>query len=200
MDRSPNGEYFLTAYGKAVLEILPSLRFITENRDFFLDHEIGLLPQQFVRRLGDLEGSKRERNVSGILRHTEQVIAKAKEFVWLMSDQVFLSTQMSQRMFSNRTEIAWKILIPRSALEGAADQSLSFPENFDLRFLDDLKAGIAMNERRAGVTFADLKGKLDMSSGFGSDDRGIRSWCKDLFLYYWQTAGKEMRAVGEFQY
>jgi hypothetical protein len=43
---------------------------------------------------------------------------------------------------------------------------------------ENIKVGIAMNEKIAGITFADLKGKIDF---FTSSSVDFHRWCHDLF-------------------
>lgn len=41
-----------------------------------------------------------------------------------------------------------------------------------------------MNEKIAGITFADLKGKIDFFTSSGVD---FHRWCHDLFTFYWSS-------------
>lgn len=184
LDKNVSGEFFLTSYGNLALELLPSLEFAVENKEYILDHNLAFLPPQLSRRLGDLVGAKYVNTVLGILRLTEQAISEASEYVWLMADQAFLPAQMEERIFSNKSEISWRIIVPQRAVD-RPNQITSIPENFQFRFVDEPKAAIAMNEKRAGVAFSDLKGKLDMSAGFSGETKLFHDWCGDLFLYYW---------------
>ena len=54
---------------------------------------------------------------------------------------------------------------------------------------NDIKVGIAMNEKIAGLTFPNTTGKLDFNSGFRSDNQAFRQWCQDLFEHHWSNVG-----------
>ncbi len=41
----------------------------------------------------------------------------------------------------------------------------------------EIKAGIALNEKMAGLTFPDTTGKLDFNRGFESNNYVFRKWC-----------------------
>jgi hypothetical protein len=58
---------------------------------------------------------------------------------------------------------------------------------------DDIKIGIAMNEKIAGVVFPDTMGKIDFNGGFRSDNPLFHKWCRDLFVYYWNKKGRSMQ-------
>jgi len=58
---------------------------------------------------------------------------------------------------------------------------------------NDIKAGIALNEKIAGLTFPDIMGKLDFNSGFKSDNLLFCKWCKDLFEFHWNKKGKRVQ-------
>ena len=52
IDRESNGTFFLTTFGKAILEQIPTLDFLSRNKDYFSDHTFSSLPLKFVRRIG----------------------------------------------------------------------------------------------------------------------------------------------------
>jgi predicted transcriptional regulator len=47
-----------------------------------------------------------------------------------------------------------------------------------------------MNEKIAGVSFSDLKGKMDFDSGFRSSSIDFHKWCNDVFNFYWNRSKK----------
>ncbi len=48
----------LTTFGKLIVNLLPSIRFVTEDREYFLSQDISSLPLEFVERLGELQENK----------------------------------------------------------------------------------------------------------------------------------------------
>jgi predicted transcriptional regulator len=57
----------------------------------------------------------------------------------------------------------------------------------------NIKAGLALNEKIAGLTFPDVTGRLDFNSGFRSSDLLFHKWCYDLFIYHRNKAIKKVR-------
>jgi predicted transcriptional regulator len=65
-------------------------------------------------------------------------------------------------------------------------------DKLELKLVPDenVKIGVAMNERIAGIAFPDLKGKMDFNSGFTSGSIHFHKWCRDLFSFYWNRLKK----------
>ena len=52
-----DGTYAITNYGKLALQLLQSLEFTFEHKEYFLNHDVWRLPYQFVNRIGELSRS-----------------------------------------------------------------------------------------------------------------------------------------------
>jgi predicted transcriptional regulator len=48
--------------------------------------------------------------------------------------------------------------------------------------------GIALNEKVAGITFPDVEGRIDYSSGFIGYGLEFQRWCRDVFNWMWDSA------------
>lgn len=200
VDKKSSGEYLASSVGKLWLSQLESLEFIVHNRDYLFDHDLSVLPEKFVHRLGELRRSNFARNVTDVLQHTQAVLKGAHEYVFLMADQPLIPGIREENAFPNVDEnVQWKSIIPRSEIP----QMNSTPEtrgNSELRFMDKPKVAIAMNEKIAGVTFLDLRGRLDMSAGFAGDDKDFHSWCFDLFYHYWDETEQQREPKTDFEF
>jgi predicted transcriptional regulator len=203
VEKDSDGFFGLTAFGKIILNLLPSIRFLTQNREYFLSHDISSLPPEFIERIGELQEGEYGEKVGSILAHTQQVVQDAEEYIWLMADHPLGGEEYvteSGKLESSRT-VTWRIIIP------AADSSIDWQDlrrtvgthkgRIEYRLIEDvknIKAGIALNEKIAGVTFPDIMGKkLDFNSGFRSNDPIFRKWCQDLFEFHWNKAGKKVQ-------
>ena len=82
----------MTPYGQHVLSAISSLKFLSDHRDYFLDHTLSSIPGEFVLRVGELEGAQFTRDVMLAFRDVELTIEKSERFVWIMSNQVQMST------------------------------------------------------------------------------------------------------------
>jgi predicted transcriptional regulator len=81
-----NGYYALTTLGKLVIKLLPSIGFLSQNKEYLLTHNISSLPEEFIERIGELQEHQYNAKVGLVLSFTHQVIREADKYVWLMSD------------------------------------------------------------------------------------------------------------------
>ncbi len=193
IEKDSEGTYKPTSYGKLVCLLLSSFDFLSKNRDYFLSHDISSLPREFIERIGELTVHEPAVNVSNVLRHTEQAISSANEFVWLMADQALITGPAVAQAVGNR-DLSIRIMIPKNILMPKQFQETKtlLGNKFELKLLPDenVKVAIALNEKIAGITFPDLKGKMDFDSGFTSSSIDFHRWCIDLFTSYWDRSKK----------
>jgi predicted transcriptional regulator len=200
IERNPHGLYTLTTFGRIVLILLPSFSFISKHRtrDYLLSHDISILPQEFIERIGELSIYHYAENVSSVLRLTEQVVSSAGDYVWLMADQALITGTTLAKAVANHDPLV-RIIIPKGSfnLQEYHDSKKTLGDRLVLRLLPDkdVKVAIALNEKIAGIVFPDLRGKIDFDSGFSSgssdDDSGnsnFHKWCSDLFVLYWNRS------------
>jgi predicted transcriptional regulator len=193
IEKNSDGFYTLTSYGRLVLLLLSSYRFLSKTRDYFLSHDISFLPQEFIGRIGELSVHEYAVNVSNVLRHIEQVISSVKEYVWLMADQALITRPSIDQAIGNR-DVSVSIIIPKSSLTPEQYQQTKrlLGDVLEMKLVPDenVKVGIAMNEKIAGICFPDLKGKMDFNVGFTSSSINFHKWCNDLFTFYWNRSKK----------
>jgi predicted transcriptional regulator len=204
VEKDSDAFFGLTAFGKIILNLLPSIRFLTQNREYFLSHDISSLPLEFIERLGELQESEYGEKVGSILMHTQHVIQDAEEYIWLMADHLLGGQEYvtgSGKLESSRT-VTWRIIIPAAdsssidwtRLRASAGTHKGRIEYHLIEDVRSIKAGIALNEKIAGLTFPDIMGKkLDFNSGFRSNDPIFCKWCQDLFVFHWNKAGKKVQ-------
>jgi predicted transcriptional regulator len=200
IEKDSDGLFSLTAFGKIIVNLLPSIRFVTENREYFLSHDISSLPLEFIERLGELQEGQYGEKVGSILAHIQQVVQDAEEYIWLMADHPLGGQEYVTKSgkLENTSSVTWRVIIP-------ADSNIDWTElrrtvgthkgRIEYHLIEDpndIKAGIALNEKIAGLTFPNTRGKLDFNSGFRSSNPVFRKWCQDLFEHHWSKAGKSV--------
>jgi predicted transcriptional regulator len=200
IEKDSDGFFGLTAFGKIVLNLLPSINFLMQNREYFLSHDISSLPQQFIERLGELQEGEYAEKVGSILAHIQQVVQDAEQYIWLMSDHPLGGEgHVTESGKLESSTVTWRIIIPadssnidRTRLRASVGTHKGRIEYHLIEDPNDIKAGIALNEKIAGLTFSDITGKLDFNIGFRSNNPVFRQWCQDLFEYHWSKAGKKV--------
>ena len=186
IEKQSDGCFTLTSFGRAMEALLPSLKFLTQYREYFLSHDLSALPLDFLERIGELQRSEFAHGVGLVLSHTSQVFREAKRFVWLASDNVMDLSTLGGRAASE--DVVLRIIVPAGRISGPQSVGAELPAKAELRVVGKVSAGLALNEKTAGVTFPDLAGKIDFNSGFAGGDPKFRKWCTDLFMFHWNEA------------
>ncbi len=200
IEKDSDGLFSLTAFGKIIVNLLPSIRFVTENKEYFLSHDISSLPLEFIERLGELQESQYGEKVGAILVHLQQVVQDAEDYIWMMADHPLGGQEYVTKSgkLENTSSVTWRVIIPSDSnidwteLRRTVGTHKGRIEYHLIEDPNDIKAGIALNEKIAGLTFPNTRGKLDFNSGFRSNNSIFRKWCQDLFEHHWSKPGKRM--------
>ena len=201
IEKDSDGLFGLTAFGKTIVNLLPSIRFLTENKEYFLSHDISSLPLEFIERLGELQEGQYADKVGSILAHIQQVVQSAEEYIWLMADHRLGDQEYVTKSgkLENSGTVTWRVIVPAASGINWAEVRRTVGihkgriEYHLIQDPNDIKVGMALNEKIAGVTFPDITGKLDFNSGFRSDNPLFRKWCRDLFVIHWTRNGKRVQ-------
>jgi predicted transcriptional regulator len=188
IERVSDGCFILTQLGKTLRVLLPSLKFLTRHKEYFMSHDISALPLEFIERIGELEQGEFRHGIGEVLSHTADVFRGAEKYVWLCSDNVMDLTTLGGKCAGE--DVLLRIIVPTASIDEIAPETLraELGVKVELRVVDRVKAGLAMNERKAGVTFPDVTGKIDFNGGFGSVDPSFHKWSADLFMFHWNKA------------
>src|SRR5215203_6354239 len=88
VDRESNGTFFLTTFGKTVLQQIPTLDFLSRNKDYFSDHTFSALPLKFIRRIGSLSSSKLISGLVSVDESLKDIYDRSQEYVYAMIPEV----------------------------------------------------------------------------------------------------------------
>ncbi len=201
IEKDSDGFFSLTAFGKMIVNLLPSIKFLAQNREYFLLHDISSFPLEFIERLGELQEGQYGEKAGRILAHAQQVVQDAEEYIWLMSDHTVEGQGYvtgSGKLESSST-VTWRVIIPADSsidwtrLRRSVGTHKGRIEYHLMEDPNDIKAGMALNEKIAGVTFPNTTQKLDFNSGFRSSNPIFCKWCQDLFEFHWNKKGKRVQ-------
>jgi predicted transcriptional regulator len=197
--KDADGNFHLTAFGEASLQLLENFEFISKNAKYFKTHEISKLPPEYAASIGCLKKSEFVGQFTEAMFNGENLIREAKEFVWICIDEILAS---SLPIFIEAIDrgIDLKKLMPRNAVIPAAILKLANDPAFDRaarakkaesRYLDQIDFFLLMSEKEVSIGFKNSEGVFDHVGSFRSTDEAAIEWTKSLFLNYWEKAKRE---------
>jgi len=188
--RNPDGEYELTPYGSVSLRLLSSYDFVSRNRQYFIGHDVSVLPYEFINRLGELSACSFQEDVITNYAMAGEIMKQAEEYVYGMGGQfrVDAASIVDEKV---KLGVKFRSIIPETIVPLPGYRQAAGVER---RTLPSVKIRVIMTEKEAFVGFPTLEGKIDFTS-FVSKDAKFRKWCLDLFNYYWDQGKPLVGAV-----
>jgi predicted transcriptional regulator len=198
--KDPDGNYILTSFGELALTLVNGPLFAVTHRDYFMNHLISVLPDEFLLRIGELEKMKCVDDVMVVFRNIENMFMKAEKETFRITDR-YMMIIVKESLSALKRGISLKIITPK-VMEYPPDveQLSTFEEHWrnklhETREIDNVNVFLAMSEKEvAALAFPTLDGKFDYR-GFSSEDPESLKWCRDLFEHYWCTAGQKEELI-----
>lgn len=191
-----DGSFHLTPYGKEALNLLSGYIFLFENSKYFLTHTLVDLPKIFQTSLGVLEGCEFVNDVMVAFHNIEKLIGNAKDFVWILTDQVLASTIPYLTKAIERG-VEFRLLMPRyyvppndirELVNNPIFEKASRIKKLENRFLETIDVFMCLSENEiAALSFPRLKGGFDYT-GFRGKNEIVVEWAKTVFTSYWNKA------------
>ena len=191
-----DGAFHLTPYGDEALNLLSGFRFLFKNREYLMVHSLSEFPEQFRAGLGILDNFEFVNDVMVAFHNIESMIARAEQFVWILSNQVLAST-IPYLVQALERGAGFRLLMPKDYLPSESVRELVIHPVFakayrsrklESRFTDKVDVFLCLSEKEvAALAFPNLEGKLDYI-GFRGEGELPVEWSKALFTYYWNKA------------
>ena len=172
--KQPDGSYAITQYGKLVLHVSSSMEFLLKHKEYFVNHDVWVLPPQFLNRLGELSQAELKMGMVESTMKSSQLIGAAEKFMWAVSPEpVPQAFDDISKQIPKGAE--YRILSPQPHVK------LSNLEN---RMLSEPPVVMVVTEKEAVINFRFTEGRVDYAGFFGKDPEFL-NYAKDLFLYFW---------------
>ncbi|UCH58091.1 MAG: hypothetical protein JSV18_04130 [Candidatus Bathyarchaeota archaeon] len=195
--RDQEGLFHLTSYGRLVLKQMSGMMFTTRHRDYFASHSHESLPQEFLARLGELQGSNYMGDPMVSIYRIEGIVREAEEYVWSINFPMPMSVFPILRQAFDRG-VSLRLMAPKDyevhplikgALSREDQDAILRAEATGLmeeRFLERMDIVIWMSEREVAlIALPKPDGSFDLL-GFSSEEERSHKWCWDLFQHYWE--------------
>jgi predicted transcriptional regulator len=186
--KDSSGLYEASPMGRTVLKVLPGLETIVRNKEFFLAHDLSMLPEEFVERIGALAQAELVTSFGEVLDRVKRTIDGAEIRSFLMVDKpLFLGKEGD--LYSAVRDFPARFIFHESVSQKVmASVKAHFPRSA-VAVAKEILVATGVTEKYAGVVFQS-DGKLDFGNGFFGDSPQFRTWCGDLFEFCWSRSRK----------
>lgn len=193
IEKDIDGGYSITTFGKTMCTQVPSLVFLSQNMEYFEDHELSDLPIKFIMRTGQLAGGKHIKGVVKVLEQWKTIYKNANEYIYEVFYEVPLD--LIEPLVNRIKEgIQFNYIFSKSAVVPKGRKDLLRKLGFDKliekglverKMRDSVLTVVVLNEKEACVLFPNSRDEADMSEMFYGDDLMFHEWCLDYFRYCW---------------
>ena len=204
VDRESNGTFFLTTFGKTILEQIPTLDFLSRNKDYFSDHTFSALPLKFIRRIGSLTNSKLVSGLVTVDERLNDIYNRSQEYVYAMIPEVpidLIESIVARLKKIENKNFRFSYILPAHAtvpkrrkqlLEALGFEGLLKKGTVERKMVNSLLIGVVLNDEQGCVMFPRIhrnnKIEIDMNSMFYGEDPDFHEWCLDYYRYIWHNA------------
>ena len=204
IQRESDMTFSLTTFGETILEQIPTLDFLSRNKDYFSDHIFSPLPLKFRRRIGSLSNSILISGLVSVDEMLKDIYDKSQEYVYAMIPEVpldLIESIVGRLKKVENKDFRFSYILPthatvpkrrREMLEGLGFNELVKRGTVERKMVNSLLIGVVLNDKEACVIFPRIqrndKIELDMTSMFYSDDPDFHEWCLDYYRYIWHNA------------
>jgi predicted transcriptional regulator len=200
--KNAEGTFSLTTFGNTIIKQIPAYDFLSRNKEYFSDHNLGEVPMKFVHRIGALNNSEYIPGLVAVIERWKQLYNESSEYIYGMVPQIPLDLIESVIPKIKNDGVKFNYILPQKAIvpkrrtqlltqSGYYDLLKMEKKVVDRRMVDRVQVAVVLNERQATVMFPVVKDKIaaDMNSMFYSrDDSLFHEWCLDYFRYCWYNS------------
>jgi predicted transcriptional regulator len=200
--KNSEGTFSLTTFGNTIIKQIPAYDFLSRNKEYFSDHNLGEIPMKFVHRIGALNNSEYIEGLVAVIERWKQLYNESSEYIYGMVPQIPLELIESVIPKIKNNGVKFNYILPQKAIvPKRRTELLSKSGYYDLlkmekkvverRMVDKVHVAVVLNESQATVMFPTVKDKVvaDMNSMFYSrDDSLFHEWCLDYFRYCWYNS------------
>jgi predicted transcriptional regulator len=197
--RDSNGSYSLTTFGNTIVTQIPSINFLSKNKNYFSDHYFADLPMKFVQRIGSLDNGKFIQGLVAVIEEIKEMYRHSEEYIYGMIPQVPLDLMEVAVNTVTGRKIKFNYILPKNAVIPKKGKDFLNKINYqellkngliERKMIDEVKVSVVLNEKKALVMFPSIKGETDMNGAFSNgidkeNNKLFHEWCLDYFRYSW---------------
>jgi predicted transcriptional regulator len=186
LEKTSDGKYRSTPYSRLILESTTAMEFLARHREYFLDHDVSLIPPEFRARFGELSKTVLNTEMVTNINTGTMVLEGAERRIDVMSDQSLSQHGEIIRRRMTKDGIRVRTLIPESLMESIKGDLIASDAG-ELRIISRVCAVLIMTDKIMGFSLPKLDGRMDYQV-FSGNDPGSMKWAGDLFEDQWNRA------------
>lgn len=196
--KNPDGSYGITTTGKILCSQVSLIGFLSANKKYFKNHDLDLLPQKYIQRMGALEKGDIVKGFVKVQEKWKEVYSDAEKYIHNILFEVPYTADLMELLVKKinsgvkvQSIFSESAVIPKERKQ--AFDKLGFKDfiqqgKIERKMQEDIKTIVILNEKEAGVMFPSVGGDVDMSEAFFSKDKEFHEWCLDYFKECWEKA------------
>ncbi len=204
IEKNSEGVFFLTTFGNAITRQFSIFDFLSSNKGYFSDHNVGNIPMKFVQRIGALNGGNLVSGIVSIIESWKRLYEESREYIYGILPQIPLELIQAVIPKVKNEGVKFNYILPKNAMvpkiRNDLQKSTGYSELLkqgiiERRMIDKMEVAVVLNEKQATVMFPTLKGEVDMNHMFSSkgtkshnDDGLFHEWCVDFFRHSWYNS------------
>jgi predicted transcriptional regulator len=181
------GEYESTPLAATLGAGLPFFEVLTTARDFLLTHQVSVLGDPFVERLGEIGHGTYEKGTYQVVAVQERALRAVERRIWVVTEQRFESgIPILLEKAARGADV--RVIRARGPLQAERRTGHDVKRNFPVRTLAAVPVFLAVLDDQAGLCLPDPTGKIDMATMLLLAEPVGYRWSEDLFLSLWNRA------------
>jgi predicted transcriptional regulator len=202
VERNSNGEFSLTTFGSVIVRQIPSIDFLSRNKEYFSNHNFEKIPDKFVHRIGELNNSKFVKGYVSVIEAIKEMSGRSEEYIYGMLPEV--SLELVEAIVSKIRShiITFNYILPEKAIVPKVSHELVKDSNYiklmhqgliNGRMVKMISAAVIVTDKEGAVMFPYVDGETDMRTMFYSgdinpDNGQFHDWCVDFFKHTWDNS------------
>ena len=188
--KNPDGSHSLTGYGELSLRQMTGFSFISTHKEYFENHDLSMLPVEFISRIGELENSRLVDDVMVIFHLIDQMIREAEDYVWRVTDRYIITiipawNEALERGVTARLIQPVDIIVPPEFDRGPHIRDAVLNHQFVVHQIEHVPLFMSLSEKQvAGICFPAYDERIDYR-GFVSENPIVIKWARDLYEHLW---------------
>ena len=197
ISKDKEGKYALTTFGRASCLQISTTLFLSQNLDYFDDHDFGDMPHKYVMRSGQLAFAMHIKGITKTLEKWKNIYKNADEYIYEILSEIpgDLFDPLTKKVKSgvkSQYIVSEFAIVPegrKAELKKSGFNKLIEKGLIERKMRKDVKVVMVLNEKEACVCFPNINGEADLTEMFYGNDYQFHEWCIDYFKDCWSDAG-----------